>query len=160
MAMRIPWPSSTAGGASALRTSSATGPGLRDVEGDPFGDLQAEALETAVAGGVVGHQAHPRDAEVGEDLGADAVLPAVRWRRQVDLRIDAAGAGERVRHAEPASLVTAQVHEHAGPLLHDAAHRGVEGAAALAEPGAEDVAGEALAVDAHQRDVARRDLAA
>src|SRR5687767_1167459 len=43
----------------------------------PFDDLEVVARQPAVLGGVVGHQPHGGDAEVDEDLGADAVLAGV-----------------------------------------------------------------------------------
>ena len=78
----------------------------------------------------------------------------------IDRRIDLAGGVERVGDAQPPALVAAEVDEHAGALLHDAAHRRVQRAPALAVARAEHVAGEALAVHAHHRLVSRRDVAA
>ena len=46
------------------------------------------------------------------------------------------------------------------PSVGDAAHRGVQRAAAVAVAGAEHVAGEALAVDPHQRGIGGGDVAA
>src|SRR3546814_8002847 len=55
-----------------------------DDGGHPLGDLEAEALEAAVLGRVGGDDRHRGDAEVDEDLGADAVLAAVGRQAEVD----------------------------------------------------------------------------
>src|SRR5271169_5489278 len=49
----------------------------RGLQRHPFGDVEAEALETPVFHRVVGHEAHGGHTEVHQHLGADAVLPAV-----------------------------------------------------------------------------------
>ena len=47
------------------------------VEGDPFGDGEAESFKAGVLGRVVGEQTEVGDPEFGEDLGTDAVLATV-----------------------------------------------------------------------------------
>ena len=130
-----------------------------DVQGDPLDDLQAKAFEAAVAGRVVGHQPHVGDAEVGEDLGTDAVLPAVGRLRRVDGGIDGSGPVERVRHAEAATFPAAQVDQHAAALVGDAPHGCGEGAPATAVPEPKTSAREALAVHPHEGVVPRGDVA-
>src|SRR5215203_5661183 len=106
---------------------------------DPLGDLEAEALETAVLAGVVGDDAHGGDPEVDEDLGADAVLPAVLGEAEVEVGVDgvpsllleAVGA-DLVADADAAALVAAEVHDHAAPLLRHDLHGRVELHAAVA----------------------------
>src|SRR3954454_15717362 len=62
---------------------------VRDgVERDPLHDLQAESVEAAVLGRVVGHVAHRRDAEVDQDLCADAVLATVDGEAEVEVGVD------------------------------------------------------------------------
>src|SRR5829696_3132611 len=73
----------------------ALGPQVGDVLGVRLGlqrhaldDLEAEALEATVLGRVVGHVAQRGDAEVDEDLGADAVLPVVDGEAELDVGVD------------------------------------------------------------------------
>ena len=98
-------------------------------------------------------QPHGGDAEVDEDLRADAVLAAVDGQAEVDVGLDGVAAlvlervgPELVAEADAAALVAAQVHDHAAALLGDALHRLVELGAAVAAQRAEHVAGEALGV--------------
>ena len=64
----------------------------RDSERHALDDLEAEALEAAVLGRVVGHQPHRGDAEVDEDLRADAVLAAVDGQAEVEVGVDRVAA--------------------------------------------------------------------
>src|SRR5918993_1395850 len=73
----------------------ALGPQVGDVLGvrlrlqrHPFDDVEPEALEAPVLGGVVRHVAQGGDAEVNQDLGADAVLAAVYGQAQLDVGVD------------------------------------------------------------------------
>ena len=119
---------------------------------DPLGDLEAEALEAAVLGRVVRDEPHRGDAEVDEDLRADAVLPAVDGQAELEVGVDGVAAlllqavgGDLVADADAAALVAAEVHDHAAALLGDDLHGRVELDAAVAAQRAEHVAGEALA---------------
>src|SRR3954447_2763550 len=62
------------------------------LERHPLDDLQAEALETTVLRGVVGEEAHGGDAQVDEDLGADAVLAAVDGQTELEVGIESVEA--------------------------------------------------------------------
>ena len=105
----------------------------------PLDDLEAVALDAAVLRRVVRHQPHRRDAEVDEDLRADAVLARVGREAELEVGLDGVAAFvlQRVRAqlvAEPdaAAFVPAQVHDDALALLGDLLQRAVELRAAVA----------------------------
>src|SRR5438105_1848707 len=50
-----------------------------DLQRDALDDLEAEALDGDVLGGIVRQQTDLADAEVAEDLGAGAVVADVAW---------------------------------------------------------------------------------
>ena len=132
----------------------------------PLDDLEAVTLDAAVLRRVVRHQPHRGDAEVDEDLRADAVLARVGREAELEIRLDrvAALVLQRVRAqlvAEPdaAAFVAAQVHDDALALLRDLLERAVELHAAVAPQRPEHVAGEALAVHAHEHVLLPGDLA-
>ena len=98
-----------------------------------------------------------RTPEVAEDLGADAVVALVGPEAELLVRLDRVVAlllelvgPQLVEQADAAPLLE-QVEQHAPALLGDRLDRAVELVAAVAALGAEDVAGQALAVDPHQR---------
>ena len=83
---------------------------------DALGDVEAEALEPAVLDRVVRHEAHGRDAEVDQHLGADAVLAAVDGEPLLQVGVDGVVAlllelvgPDLVAEADAAALVAAQV---------------------------------------------------
>ena len=134
---------------------------------DPLDDLEAEALEAAVLRRVVRHQAHRRDAEIDEDLRADAVLTGVGREPEVLVRLDrvAALVLERVRpqlvpEPDPTTLVTAQVDDDALALGRDLFERLVELQPAVAAQRPEHVTGEALGVHPHEHVRLTGDVAA
>ncbi len=51
-------------------------------DGDGFGDFESETLQSRAFGGVVGNQFHFSDAEVVEDLGAEAVVALVGFESE------------------------------------------------------------------------------
>src|SRR4051794_39031993 len=55
---------------------------------DALDDLEAEAGEACVLGRVVRHQPHLADAEVAEDLRADAVAAGVGREAELEIRLD------------------------------------------------------------------------
>ena len=90
------------------------------VERDPFDDVETESLQAAVLHGVVGHEAHGGDAQVDEDLGADAVLAVVHGQAELDVGVDGVVAlllevvgPQLVGEPDAAPLVAAQVHDDA-----------------------------------------------
>src|ERR1700733_315541 len=100
---------------------------------DPLGDVEAEALESAVLDRVVGHEPHGGHAEVDQHLGPDAVLPAVDGEpllqvgvhRVVALLLQLVGP-DFVAQADAAALVAAQVDQDAAPFLLDQIQRGLQ----------------------------------
>src|ERR1700722_1600752 len=121
------------------------------VETHPIDDVEAEALKTAVFGGVVGHEAHLGHAEVDEDLRADAVLAAVD--RQPELEVGVHGVvalllqvvcAQLVRQPDAAPFVPPEVDHHAGALGADEAHRLVQLGPAITAQRAEYVSRQAF----------------
>ena len=136
------------------------------VQRHPLDDLEAVALDAAVLRGIVRHQPHGGDAEIDEDLRADAVLARVGREPELEVGLDrvAALVLERVRaqlvsEADAAALVAAQVDDDPLPLGRDLRERAVELHAAVAPQRAEHVAGEALAVHPHEHVLLARHLA-
>src|SRR4029450_10593149 len=86
------------------------------LERDPLHALEAEALEPAVLGRVVGEQAHGGAPEVDQDLGADPVLAPVDRQAQVEVGVDGVAAlllevvgAQLVGQPDTAALMPAQV---------------------------------------------------
>ena len=107
--------------------------------------------------GLLVMQPHGGDAEVDEDLRADAVLAAVDRQAELDVGVDGVVAlvlqvvgADLVADADAAALVAAQVDDDAEALVGDQLHGRVELHAAVAAQRAEHVAGEALAVHPHE----------
>ncbi len=136
-------------------------------ERHPVDDLEPEAFETTVLGGVVRHQPHCAHTEVDEDVRADAVLAAV------DGQARARCSRRRCHGPDPGGCrrgACARARCHAPrarggtrrrPLLRrDHRHRRFELRAAVALERAEHVAGEALAVHADEHVVGALHVAA
>ena len=106
---------------------------------------------------VVRHQPHGRDAQVDEDLRADAVLARVDRQPELEVGVDRVAAvllegvgADLVAEADAAALVTAQVHDDARALGGDLGQRRVQLGSAVTAQRAEDVAGQALGVHPHE----------
>ncbi len=134
----------------------------RDLDGLAPGDAQAVALQRDDLLGVVGHDADRRQAEIGEDLRAGAVVAQVRREAELHVGLDGVEALllervglELVDEADAAALL-AHVQDDAGALRLDAPQRLRKLLAAVAAQRAEGVAGEALRVHAHEDVLARR----
>src|SRR5262249_62204319 len=105
----------------------------------------------------VRQEANLPDAEVEQDLGADAVVAQIgrEAERLVGLhRVEAVLLLELIRaqlgeQADAAAFLR-HVEQHAPAGLADLGHRLVQLRAAVAQQALEDVAGQALAVDAHE----------
>ena len=105
---------------------------------------------------VVGEDADAGQAQVDQDLGTDAVVAQVGGQAELQVRVDgvepllleAVGA-QLVQEPDPAALLR-QVQQHPRPLALDHRERRLELLAAVAAQRVEDVAGEALGVDADQ----------
>ena len=121
-----------------------------------LGDREAVALEADDLFRVVGEDADAGQAEVAEDLGADPVVAQVGGQAELEVGLDRVGAlllqlvgAQLVQQADPAPLL-GEVEEDAAALALDHRQRRVELLAAVAAHAVEDVAGEALAVDADE----------
>ena len=115
---------------------------------------------------VVREDADRRQPEVGEDLDADPVLARVGGEAELEVRLDRVEALllqlvglQLVQQADAAALLR-HVEEHAALLGADPRERELELLAAVAAQRVEDVAGEALGVDAHEHVLLALDLAA
>ena len=133
--------------------------------GHALDDLEPVAVDRDVLGRVVRHQAHLAHAEVAQDLAADAVVADVG--REAELLVGRDGVValvlqlvglQLVDEADAAALLQ-EVEEHAAAGLDDLLHRELELLAAVAARRAEDVAGQALRVDAHEHRLVLADLA-
>ena len=137
----------------------------RVLDRDLVGHAQAVALEADDLLRVVRQQADLAEPEVDEDLGADAVVAQVGRQAELQVRVDGVEAlllelvgAQLVEQADPAALLR-EVEEHALALLLDAHERVLELLAAVAAQRVEDVAGQALGVDADEHVVLPLDLA-
>src|SRR5205085_3672139 len=105
----------------------------------PLDDLQTEALETTVLGGVVGEEPHGCDAQVDEDVGADAVLPAVDREAQLEVGVDGVEAllleavgPQLVADADATAFMAPEVHDDTEAGGVDLAQGGLQLRAAVA----------------------------
>ena len=103
-----------------------------------------------------------RQAEVDEDLRADAVVAQVDRQAELEVGVDGVEPAvlqlvgvELVEQADPAALL-GEVEQHAAALALDHRQRRLELLAAVAAQRVEDVAGQALGVHAHEHVVVRR----
>ena len=130
------------------------------------GDRQAVALEPDDLARVVGQQADGREAEVGEDLRADAVVAQVGREAELEVGLDRVEAlllqlvgAELVEQADAAALL-GEVEQDAATLRPSiCSQRLLELRAAVAAQRAEHVAGHALRVHADEHVLAAVDVA-
>jgi hypothetical protein len=128
------------------------------LQGHALGDLQTVAAHRVVLAGVVREQAHLAHAEVAQDLRAHAVVADVGGQAQGLVRVDRVEALRLLQvvglhlvgQPDAAALLLAHVEHDALALGGHALHRGRELAPAVAAQRAEHVAGQALAVHAHE----------
>ena len=102
-------------------------------------DVEPVTLESSVLRRVVGHEAHLGHPELHEDLGPDAVLPAIYGKPELDVGINGVPAvvlqvvgPQLVGEADATSLVAAQVHDDADALGSDPSDGGFELGTAVA----------------------------
>src|SRR5713226_5188337 len=119
-----------------------------DLERDALDDLEAEAFDGDVLGGVVRHQTDLADAEVAEDLRAGAVVADVGGEAELLVRLDRVGAlilklvrFQLVDQADAAPFLQ-KIENDPLPFLRDELERALELIAAVAAIGVEHVAGE------------------
>src|SRR5450759_4394433 len=129
------------------------------------GDAQAVALQRHDLLRVVGHDADRRESQVGEDLGADAVVAQVGGEAQFHVGLNGVQTlllervGLELVDEPDAAALLAHV-EHDAEALRFVASQGLgELLAAVAAQRAEGVAGEALGVHPHEHVLAAGDVA-
>src|SRR5439155_1953967 len=105
---------------------------------------------------VIGEQPHAPDAEVAQDLGADAVVPEVFLEAELEVGLDGVASlvlervgTDLVGEADAAPLLV-EVDDDAAAGHRDLLERLAELVAAVAALGAEDVAGQALGMQPDQ----------
>ncbi len=120
-------------------------------------DAQVVALELDELRRVVAHEPQRGDAQVGQDLGADVVRARVDGQAELEVGLHGVAAlilqtvrVHLARQPHAAPLVATQVDHHAAAFGGHPTKRGFELRAAIAAQRAEDVAGRALRVHAHQ----------
>ena len=103
--------------------------------------------------------------EVDEDLRADPVVAKVGRKAELQVRVDGVEpvllelvGAQLVEQPDPAALLR-EIEQDAGALALDHRQRRLELLAAIAAQRVEDVARQALGVDAHEHVVAARDVA-
>lgn len=125
-----------------------------DADGDLLDDFEAIALEADDLLGVIGEEADFSDPEVVEDLRADAVFAEIGGEAEFCVGLDRIEAlllepvGADFGGEPDAAALLAHVDEDTPAGRVDVAEGIVELVAAVAAPGAEDVAGQTFAVDA------------
>ena len=127
-------------------------------------DLDVVAFEPHDFARVVGEEPDPADAQIGENLGAEPVFAQVHREPQFFVGLDGieplllkfVGVDFRPEPDPPPLLP--HVNQDARAGFPDALHRLVQLRAAIAPPRSEDIAGEAFAVDAHERRLAGGNL--
>ena len=136
-----------------------------DADGHRLDDLEAVAGEADDLLRVVGQQADLPHAEIEEDLRAEAVLAQVGREAELEIGLHRVEAlllqlvGVDLRGEADAAPLLPHVEQDAAAGLLDLLQRGVELAAAIAAARAEDIAGQAFAVDAHEHRLAVGDVA-
>ena len=115
--------------------------------------------------GVVGHQPHPLQPQVGEDGGGGTVLAGVDRQAECGVRGDGVEPAvlervrpQLVRQPDPPTLLP-EIEEHARALGDDGGQRAAELLAAVASKRAQHVARPALGVEPDERCVAPGDVA-
>lgn len=121
---------------------------------EAFGDADAVLLEGGDLFGVVGHEADGGDVEEAEDFGGKLEVAAVGGVAEFEVGFDGIAAvvlelvGAELGHEADAAAFLLLVEEDAAAGFGDGGEGELELLAAIAAEGVEDVAGEALGVDA------------
>src|SRR5262249_3052766 len=138
----------------------------RNFERQPFGDRQTVPLDPDKLARVVAEKAHRSNAELAQDLYADAVIALIRLEAEPLVRFDRVEAfvlqlvrADLVREADAASFLV-EIQQNAAALRRDPLHRGVALRTAVAPDRVQTVARQARRVDAHEQILAVADLAA
>ncbi len=121
------------------------------------GDADAGGFEGGYFFGVVGDEADGGDVELLEDLGGEVEVAVVVAEAELEVGFDGVGAavlelvGAELGHEADAAAFLVLVEQDARSLARDEPEGEVELVVAVAAQGVEDVAGEALGVDADER---------
>src|SRR3954471_7174636 len=128
-------------------------------------DREPVALEAVDLLGVVGEDPDAGEAEIHQDLGADPVVAKVGRQAELEVRVHRVEAllletvgAQLVEQSDSAALLR-QIKQDPGSLPLDHRERGLELLAAVASKRVEDVAGEALGVDAYEHVLHPADIA-
>src|SRR5260221_6584972 len=150
----------------ALRLQVAAVLGVRtDLDRHLLDYRQTESVKAHQLLRIVRENADRGQAEVGEDLIADAVVARVGGKPELEVRLDRVHprllqlvGAQLVEKADPATLLR-HIEKDAAPLRLDLRERLLELLAAVAAQRVEHIAGEALGVDAHEDVLCAVDLA-
>ena len=133
-----------------------------DDAGDSLGHLNAGVFQGRDFVGVVGEQAHALYLEVEQDLGRHFVITQVGFKPQAFVRFHGVGAAvlqligaEFVEQSNAAPFLML-VDQQAAAFFGNQVERELQLRAAVAAEAMEDIAGEALGVNANKRWVAAR----
>jgi hypothetical protein len=127
-----------------------------DLGGDALGDGNACGLECGDLFGVIGDEANAGDAEELEDGGGHFISAAVGGVAELFVGLDGIAAvvlelvGTELGHEADAAALLLLIEEDAGAGFRDFLESKFELEPAVAAEGAEDVAGEALRVNADE----------
>src|SRR5215472_1578296 len=127
----------------------ASARGIR--ERHPLDDLETVARQADEPKGIVGEPADLADADVAQDLSADAEVAedAGAWGCEAGARRLPAGALRNVKQVEPASGAP-EIEDDAASLGRDPLHGAVEQRARVARRVGEDVTRQIFEVRSHQ----------
>src|SRR5438034_673426 len=137
----------------------------RDLDGHALHDLQSVSFDAHDLLRIVGEDAEPPRPQVHEDLRPDTVVTQVRLEPQSLIGLHGVLAavldlvGAQLVEEPNAPPLLPHVHEHAATFALDDGEGLVELRAAIAAPGAEDVAGETLGMHAHEHGLLRPHIA-
>ena len=128
-------------------------------------DANSARFERGGLGGVVGHQSHPFQSQLGQDRGGGTVLASVDGQTERGVRGDGVEPAilqrvgpQLVRQPDPPALLP-EIEEYAGAIGDDGGQRTAELLAAVASKRSQHVAGPALGVEPDERCVAPGDVA-
>src|SRR5690606_19362264 len=147
-----------------LEVAGVVGAG-RYLDGHALDDLQPVAAQPDALLRVVRHETELGDAEVAEDLAADAVVAVVHLEPEGLVGLDGVHplllqlVGLQLVDEPDAAALLLHVEHNALPRALDLLHGPRELVAAVAPGAPEDVAGDALAVDADEDGLALAPLA-
>ena len=124
---------------------------------DSFHNPDAGSFECLHFLGVVGHEANCFGTEFFKDSSGYFKLAAVGFVAKFEIRLDGVASvilqfiGAELRHQADAAAFLQLIHQHAAACFADGCKGEFQLGAAIAADGSEDVASEALRVDANDR---------